>query len=154
MALPTNWYRTACPTSSGSGLTHCLITFRKLYLSLFVCYVFEDGKYATARDAILDHGGARGGPKRDRQPVARITTSTATKKRQSSRRMMSLPATFVQRISHGCRERAERGAVVFRIAQSVDHRQYDRAVHFQYPYLNLYRGYTNSTNLAATVSLP
>ena len=46
------------------------------------------------------------------QPVARITTSTTTKKRQSSRQMMSLPATFVQRISHGCCERAERGAVV------------------------------------------
>ena len=71
---------------------------------------------------------------------------------------MSLPATFVQRISHGCRERAEREAVVLethvRITQSVDHRQYDRAVHFQYPYLDLYRGYINSTNLAATVSLP
>ena len=72
--------------------------------------------------------------------------------------MLSLPATFVQRISHCCRERAERGAIVLethvRIAQSVYHRQYDRAIHFQHPYLDLYRGYTNSTNLAATVSLP
>ena len=89
------------------------------------------------------------------QPVARITTSTTTKKRQSSKRMISLPATFVQRISHGCCERAEKGAVVLethvRIAQSVDDRQHDRAVHFQHPYLDLYRGYTNSTNLAATV---
>ena len=63
---------------------------------------------------------------------------------------MSLPATFV-RISHGCHERAEREAVMLEtrvyIAQSVDHRQYDRAVHFQYPYLDLYRGYTHSTNL-------
>ena len=87
------------------------------------------------------------------QPVVRITTSATTKKR-----MMSLPATFVQRISHGCRERAERGAVVLethvRIAQSVNHRQHYRAVHFQHPYLDLNRGYTHSTNLAATVSLP
>ena len=86
------------------------------------------------------------------QPVARITTSTTTKKRQSSRRTMSLPASFVQRISHGCRERAERGAVVLethvRIAQSVDHRQYNCAVYFQHPCLDLHRGYTNSTNLA------
>ena len=72
--------------------------------------------------------------------------------------MMSLPATFVQRISHGCHERAEREAVALethvRIALSVDHRQHDRAVCFQHTCLDSYRGYTNYTNLTAAVSLP
>ena len=68
------------------------------------------------------------------QPVARITTSTptCTKQRQAN-------VTLVQRISHGCHERAEREAVVLethvRIAQpkSVDHRQYDRGRPFSVP---------------------
>ena len=56
------------------------------------------------------------------------------KKRQSSKANDVSICQFLPRISHGCSRGAERGAVVLetrvRIARSVNHGQYDRAVYF------------------------
>ena len=81
------------------------------------------------------------------QPVARITTTAVIQANDVS----TLPLLFKE--SATAAARAARGAVVLethvRIAQSVDHRQYDRAVHFS-THVSIY---TEATQTILTLQL-